>query len=90
MDYRELVKVVVDDFVEEIVDNGFDTFADMARCYQMESEDIRTEVASVINSTKEAFFGEDGVIVIFGEEPIKYRSFIADVRKDLKSKGIYE
>ena len=86
MRYNELVKFVATDFREEVEENGFASFDEMTRCYQMDSSDIKAEVEAIINATKTAYMDDSG-IVIFNEEntePYSYKTFIRLVRKELQ------
>ena len=41
--YAGLVKFVANEFENTCNEEGFDTFSEMTRCYQMDSADIRAE-----------------------------------------------
>ena len=89
MTYTELVKIVADGFEEDCREIDC-TFSEMVRCYGKDSEDIKYDVECVVINTNEAWMDDDG-ITIWGDnsiEPYKYRKFIADVRKELKTRGL--
>lgn len=84
MTYYELVKLVVDDFKQSMNEEGFDSFKEMVRCYQWDSDDIRAEVEYIVNATKKAFMMDSDITIYDGSlEPYKYRDFIRLVRKEL-------
>lgn len=87
--YEILVSYVADDFISDITDNGFETFNEMVRCYRMDSEDIKAEVQYLVNASRLAWMDSNGEITIFeyGESTIKYKAFIASVRKEIKKQG---
>ena len=89
MTYKELVKFVADEFRKDLEFEGFDSFEEMVRCYQMDSDDIKREVVYTVNQTGRAYMDDEtGEITLFDDdstEPYKYRSFIAKVRKELKA-----
>lgn len=90
MTYTELVKIVANEFESTCNEEGFSTFAEMTRCYQMDSADIKGEVVSVVRETKGAYMDEDsGEITLDdgSDEPYKYKPFIAAVKKELRSRG---
>ena len=45
--YAGLVKFVANEFENTCNEEGFDTFSEMTRCYQMDSADIRAEAAAM-------------------------------------------
>ena len=51
MTYTELVKIVADEFESVCKEDGFSTFSEMTRCYQMDSSDIKGKVVSVVCET---------------------------------------
>ena len=77
--------MVADDFKQAMNEEGFESFKEMARCYQWDSDDIRAEVEYIINASKKAYMGDDGITVFddVSDEPYKYRDFIRLVRKEL-------
>ena len=90
MTYTELVKIVADEFESVCKEDGFSTFSEMTRCYQMDSSDIKGEVVSVVCETKDAYMDEDsGEITLDDDsyETYKYKPFITAVRKELRSRG---
>lgn len=87
--YIVLVNLVSDEFETVCNNEGFETFAEMVRCYQMDSADIKREVCAVVCSTKSAYMDEENgdITCDDAEEPYKYRPFIAAVKKELKRRG---
>ena len=77
MTLEDLAKVVADDFKATMLDEGFNSFAEMARCYAWDSADIKDEVNAIIGSV-DAYIDEvDGTEVIFDDDMISYRKFSA-------------
>ena len=92
MNYSELVEYTATTFVNEYVkENGFDTFQEMYDCYGYDSEDLKIELAAIVNDEKTAFFDDEtNLITLYDKrelEPISYRKFIADVKKLIKILG---
>lgn len=90
MTYTALVRRVVDYFVEAILEEGFESFGEMSRCYGWDSKDIKEEIVCVINDTQKAYADDCGDITIYddgSDEPYAYRPFITAIRKQLKTLG---
>lgn len=88
MTLAKLIDIVVNDFKKSMLDEGFESFNEMAKCYMWDSSDIKQEVSSIINDQNNAYMDEEsGEITINDDsiEPYKYKMFIAKVRKALKS-----
>ena len=88
--YAGLVKFVANEFENTCNEEGFDTFSEMTRCYQMDSADIRAEAAAIVRSVKDAYMDEDSGEVTLddgSDEPYKYKPFITAARKELRSRG---
>lgn len=88
MKYSDLVNIVATDFETSCKENDFETFADMCRCYMWDSSDIKAEVQWIVNDTNTAWMEESEITIDDGDEPYKYKSFISDVRKELKRRGL--
>lgn len=82
------ITAVAEDFVETMKDSGFETFAEMKRCYMMDSEDIRAEVDSILRDrVPEVCVDEDdGTMVIADDgDEMTYRKFMSCVYSEIKT-----
>jgi hypothetical protein len=48
MTFEVLAKLVADDFSRTMKENGFETFAEMKKCYMWDANDIKEEVDSIV------------------------------------------
>lgn len=88
MTFIKLAKIVADDFMQTMNEQGFESFDEMKRCYWWDSNDIKAEVDSILQSVCEAdaYIDEvDGSDVILDGGIIPYRKFSAMWRKYLKA-----
>lgn len=78
MTFEVLAKLVADDFKHTMEDHGFETFAEMKRCYMWDARDIKEEVDSIVreisakaweetqNTAETAFVADDYSFVQIG------------------------
>ena len=83
---RELAELVAKDFKETMIEEGFETFNEMADCYWWTSADIKEEVSAIIdniaNERQEILYlSDDGEDVFTECEDASYRSFSRMFRK---------
>lgn len=84
----ELTKIIADELEKDITSEGFDGLSDMMRCYQMDSEDLRCEVESIVNSSKLGYMCDKEINVYSEEDAIEYKKLVSAVRKELKARGL--
>lgn len=84
----ELVKKIADELEEEIKTEDFEGLSDMMRCYQMDSDDLKSEIESIINASKLGYMCDDEVNVYSEEDAVEYKKIVSAVRKELKTRGL--
>lgn len=90
MTKKELAKMIAKEFISDyILENGFEDFNDMCKCYQYDSKDIKAEVIAIakqynwygdVEETDLYNFSDDG-------EMVSYKSLNQLVRNELKKQG---
>lgn len=58
MTFNELAKMVADEFKETMIDEGFNTFNEMCRCYEWDAQDIKEEVNFILNEISSKLWKE--------------------------------
>ncbi len=87
MTYNELVLVVANEFAKTCKEGGFDTFAEMVKCYRMSGDDVKHEIVSMVCETGEAWMDEDSGDIMIGTsiETYTYKCFIRVVKKEIQN-----
>lgn len=84
-DISVAVKLVADDFKATMIEEGFETFADMKKCYWWTSEDIKEEVDAILRLAESDWGIDIDGDVNNGGEYISYKSFMSKVYSAIKS-----
>lgn len=71
---QEAAEYVARDFVQTMIDEGFETFQEMSRCYMWDTEDIKQEVYYILQPTN-CLMWDDGSTVELRDECISWRAF---------------
>lgn len=71
---QEAAEYVARDFVQTMIDEGFETFQEMSRCYMWDTEDIKQEVYYILQPTN-CWMWDDGSTVELRDECISWRAF---------------
>lgn len=90
MKTQELVNGIVNDFLQTMENEGFETFIEMRENYWWESQDIKNEVDYIV--TKELNIPNDGEYNYYVDdmdEDLNYNKLIRMVYKELKNKNKY-
>lgn len=86
MTLEQLAAYVADDFKKTMKEEGFETFAEVCRCYQWTSGDIKDEVDAIIRTAGGQYYIDelDGSTVFCGNDEIEYKTFSRMFRAKLK------
>lgn len=88
MNFNELANIVACAFQQTMKEEGFETFAEMKKCYMWTPEDIKEEVDDIIRDAtfEDAYIDElDGTLVFCSGQDMEYKRFQKLWNKALKS-----
>ena len=93
MTFENLAKMVADDFQEDMIENGFESFDEMRRCYDWEWSDVKNEVDFTISeiARKEhlaLWMSDDQTFIQLGFDDIDWRSFKKMFLNNLRTKEV--
>ena len=87
MTFYSLAEKVAEEFKSMMQDEGFETFSEMVRCYQWDTEDIKDEVDFILKDIGEDCYIDEedrNYVYLHGCESIPYSKFSRMFRKHLK------
>ncbi len=90
MNLNELVDAIVNDFIQTMKEEGFNTFSEMKNCYWWDSQDIKDEVDYICN--KQLNIPNDGLYNYYLDdlkEDLTYSKLIKKVYSELKKRKLY-
>lgn len=84
----KLIDAVADDFISTMIAEGFLSFGDMKLCYGWDSEDLREEIAFVVNHKLYQLGAmlDDGRVQAADLEELSYRQFKNEVIRRIESR----
>ena len=85
--FQEAAKIVANEFIRYMLEEDFEKFSDMKKCYQWDADDLRDEIRSILEDLTSVGMWDDGTHVEIGMTDITYGEFKKMVMNELKMLG---
>ena len=77
---EKLIRYVAECFKKTMMEEGFETFSEMSRCYDWGTREIKEEMSNIIFESGYGCLG-DGYLELDSGEYMEYKKFSAAVRR---------